>query len=268
MIKFNLPMSCIQGTSSIDGSNGKVVQTEHSSNLMFTKMALKKQKVEFEKLIDEMQGFDNPPLSPQEEDHKIKLIEHYEKLIEKGAFVDIKFLIDNQFSEQSRFIKAFDDKYHNSYILICILASTVIEALINTFIAQACIDKGIESVFEDFEKNSLLNNWTNTPKIFLDNYELDKGKEAYAILKELIKHRNCIAHGKSTVTINQEKLIDGKSVVRKATDKEIPFLKKCLDLPDNLIVNLIHYMDNEQAKRYLFSCGYYHDEIDLLLNSC
>jgi hypothetical protein len=267
MIKFNLPKSCIMGLSSIDGSNGKVEQTEYSSNLIFTKTALKRQKIEFEKLIGEMKGFDNPPLTQKEEEHKNKLIEHYRQLNEKeGTYVNTEFLIERQFSEESRFIKAFDEEYNCNYILICILVSTVVEALINTFIAQACIDRGVESVFEDFEYNSLLNKWLNTPKIFLNNYELDKGKEAFATLKELIKHRNCIVHGKSTVTINQEKLIDGKSVTRKTTDKEIPFLNKCLDLPDKLIVNLIKYMDEEQANKYLFSCGYYPEEIESLLN--
>ena len=136
------------------------------------------------------------------------------------------------------------------------LAATVVEGLINTFISEMCIEKGIESLFEGFQYNSLLNKWTNTPKVFFNNYELDKRKVLYFTLNELIKHRNSIVHCTGTVTLNKKVVIRSSSVVRKSTEEEILFLKRCFSLPKKLTEHLLSYMEKENRIGFLLSCGY------------
>jgi hypothetical protein len=83
----------------------------------------------------------------------------------------------------------------------------------------------------------------------------------YGTLNKLIGQRNNIIHYKSRISINDETLIDGKTLGRLPTQQEVRFLLKCYSLPDKLIKNLISYMNKNKVAKYLQLCGYSNDEI-------
>jgi len=258
-MKFKLfrPSTYVVGVAG--GATGETRETERTCNSANAITALRHQEFEFKQLINEMENYEGGELTSQEEQQKANYIKYLENMNKEGGYVNIEFFVENEFSDDARFMKAFDDRYNNSYILICVLVTTVVEGIINTFISEMCIEKGIESRFDEFQFESLLNKWTITPKTFFDNYEFDKGKALYSSLKELIKHRNSIIHCTGTVTLNKKKVINSSFVARESTEREILFLKRSISLPKRLTEHLINYMEKEKRKNFLLSCGYNHE---------
>lgn len=133
---------------------------------------------------------------------------------------------------------------------VTILATTLLEALINLYLSIKCIKTERKDLFEMIESVDLKKKWKSAPVIFLERYDLSFSSSPGQELKELIDIRNTFLHynlkvidresskGISGVTIEKPRIQKYSEKVRK--------IKVFLALPKHLLSHL--YGQGETAK--------------------
>jgi hypothetical protein len=142
------------------------------------------------------------------------------------------------------------DRLNSIFLNVSILATTLLEALINLYLSIKCVESKKQEIFGMIESADIKRKWQSAPIVFLDGYELLFNSSPGQELKELIDIRNAFIHYKPTVidTGNGQE-ISGVNVdkehIRKYAEK-LRKIKAFLGLPKQLLAHLHRYGENAQ----------------------
>jgi len=115
---------------------------------------------------------------------------------------------------------------------VIILSCTLLECAINFYLCIKCDAKQ----FEKLDKKGLFEKWTEVPKQFFPNYNIQSASGLKEDLRKLIDRRKAIIHSKPMI------IVDGGNQ-HKGNEPEIAFdehsfIERCVTLPYRLSDNL------------------------------
>ena len=133
---------------------------------------------------------------------------------------------------------------------IVILTCSVLEAYINYYLAL----KTTAGQFKILEKAKLIEKWTITPSLFIQDYKFDKSTALYSDLKRLIETRNRIVHTKPYIVNDGELIHEG--YFPEWHKSEHQFIKRYFSLPLDLLKQLAGQENSEITSTLAITSGY------------
>ena len=151
---------------------------------------------------------------------------------------------------QHKRIIELSEQLNSIFVNVTILATTLLEALINLYLSIKCIKTERKDLFKMIESVDLKKKWKSAPVIFLERYDLSFSSSPGQELKELIEIRNTFIHyNPKVIDRENSKGISGVTIEKPRIQKyseKVRKIKVFLALPKHLLPHL--YGHGETAK--------------------
>jgi hypothetical protein len=144
--------------------------------------------------------------------------------------------VENQFDPSHKWTHTFSDRINDLYCSIAFVATAAAELYVNAYLAMKSHELSLTEIFPDLENIDLRKKWLYGPRIFVSNYVLEKGREPYQALIELVNHRNALAHHKVEYHVQEQKVFKGNQF-----RFELRQMDRWCSLPKELVLNLCQY---------------------------
>ena len=200
--------------------------------------ALKEHEKSYSELVAEIEGF--VPLS--EEAIEERMLQEVIRMQElnphqtRDAIVDFVerskrpcFTLAHQLSER------FSDRVDSEHAQIVMLSHSLCEAFANAAIAIGLSAIDAHEFFDLIERANLKEKWLLGPRLFEPTYRFPKDGTLYQTLDLLCKTRNGLTHHKSTVHVDEDRLIKGTQEDRMSYKERSIWIERYLRLPYDLL---------------------------------